>query len=96
MTAPAAYLYDADPLADAGAPHPQGRPLAAIAADAIAAECGECWPGHGNPCDADGTHLARFARARRRGILSGPDMAVVLDAAGDVLQPSAVIPAGAP
>jgi hypothetical protein len=91
----AVYLYDCDPQADAGTLAGVHRPLAEIAADAIQAECGECWPGHGNPCDADGKHLARYARARRRGLISGPDMSVVLDAAGVAFQPSTVIPAGA-
>jgi len=91
----AAYLYECDPVADAGIPHPQARPLAVIAADAMQAECGECWPGHGNPCDAEGVHLARFARARRRGLISGEDMSAVLDAAGEVFEPCTVIPAGA-
>lgn len=89
----AVHLYDCDPQADAGTPAPGHRPLAGIAADAIQAECGECWPGHGNPCDAPGLHLARYARARRRGLISGPDMAVVLDAAPDVFTPATVIPA---
>jgi hypothetical protein len=88
----AVHLYDCDPQADAGTPADGHRPLAEIAADAIQAECGECWPGHGNPCDAPGLHLARYARARRRGLISGPDMAVVLDAAPDVFEPSTVIP----
>lgn len=89
----AVYLYDCDPQADAGTPAAGHRPLAEIAADAIQAECGECWPGHGSPCDAPGLHLARYARARRRGLISGPDMAAVLSVAGDVFTPSTVIPA---
>jgi hypothetical protein len=89
----AVHLYDCDPRADAGTPAAGHRPLAGIAADAIWAECGECWPGRGNPCDALGLHLARYARARRRGLISGPDMAVVLDAAPDVFEPSTVISA---
>ena len=92
----AVHLYDCDPAADYGTPVPQPRTLAGIAADAIQAECGECWPGHGNPCDAEGIHLARFARARRRGLISGPDMAVVLAAAPDVFEPSTVIPVPVP
>ena len=69
------------------------RSLAEIAADAMAANCGHCWAAPGEPCKADGMHLARFARARRRGLIDGPDMCVVLDAAGDVFEPRTVIPA---
>ena len=68
------------------------RTLAEITADALRAECGECWPGPGEACNcAPGVHLARYARARRKGLLPGPDMCVVLDAAGDVFEPSTVI-----
>lgn len=97
----AVHLYDCDPAAEHGnpVPAPDRRPLAGIAADALAANCGSCWARPGQPCDADGTHLARFARARRRGAISGPDMAVVLDVAAprpeDVFTPATVIPAGA-
>jgi len=42
-------------------------------------------------------HLARFARARRCGILDGPDMCVVLEAVApepaDAFTPGSVIPA---
>ncbi|HET9974019.1 MAG TPA: hypothetical protein VFQ68_37705 [Streptosporangiaceae bacterium] len=88
------HLYDCDPFAEAGTPvpGPVRRPLHLIAADALAAQCITCWPAPGEPCDADGVHLARFARARRRGAVSGPDMAVVLEAAPDVPTPAAVIP----
>jgi len=67
--------------------------LAEITTVAFKANCGHCWAAPGDPCDAPGggTHLARYARARRRGILSGPDMCVVLDAAGDVFEPATVI-----
>lgn len=90
----AVHVYDCDPQAEAGTPVPDAdrRPVADIAADALKATCGECWARPGEPCDADGVHLARFARARRRGAVSGPDMAVVLEAAPDVPTPAAVIP----
>lgn len=95
----AVHLYDCDPAADHGTPGParDRRPLALIAADALAATCGECWGRPGEPCDAGGMHLARFARARRRGAISSSDMAVVLDIAAprpeDVFTPATVIPA---
>jgi hypothetical protein len=97
----AVHLYDCDPDAAHGTPvpAPDRRPLADIAADALAANCGECWRRPGQPCPVDGMHLARFARARRRGAISAADMAVVLDVAApcpeDVFTPATVIPAGA-
>jgi len=79
--------------------HAGERTLAAITADAMLASCGWCWGGWGQPCDADGVHLARFARARRRGLISETDMAAVLGAVApdpeDVFTPGTVILAGA-
>ncbi|HTQ94997.1 MAG TPA: hypothetical protein VMK84_36435 [Streptosporangiaceae bacterium] len=67
------------------------RSLAEITADAMQADCGECWPGAGHPCDVPGgTHLARYARACRRGVISDYDMGVVLGPL-DVFEPSTVI-----
>jgi hypothetical protein len=44
--------------------------------------CGQCWARPGEPCDAPGGyHLARFVRARRRGLISEPDLRAVLQAA---------------
>jgi hypothetical protein len=44
--------------------------------------CGECWQVPGKPCTADpeGDHVARFGRAMRRGLISGPDLLAVLGA----------------
>ena len=52
------------------------------------ANCGYCWARPQHPCAArrDGTegyHLARFARAARRGLISAADFDAVLAAAGD-------------
>jgi hypothetical protein len=72
------------------------RTLSDITADALDANCGHCWAEPGNPCDTPGgTHLARYARARRRGLISGPDMSVALDAADDVFEPATVVAAEA-
>jgi hypothetical protein len=93
------YLYDCDPEAVHGTPVPtaERRSLALIAADALKANCGACWAHPGDPCDAEGVHLARFARARRHRAISSWDMATVLDTAApdpeDVFTPSTVIPA---
>jgi hypothetical protein len=88
-------LYDCDPQADHGThvPDRDRRPLALIAADALDYLCEVCWSGPGEPCEGDGMHLARLVRARRRRAVSAADMAVVLDAAPDVFEPSTVIPA---
>ena len=68
------------------------RPLAEICADAIAAECGECWPGPGNPCNGTdgGVHEGRLARAERKGAISRADLMAVLDSL-DALSSAAVI-----
>lgn len=74
------------------------RPLAEIAATAVVVSCGHCWAVPGDPCAADAPcamHLARFARARRRGLISDADMCAVLDVAApgplDVFAPATVI-----
>lgn len=69
------------------------RPLAAIAGDALLADCGWCWAGWGNRCDTDplgGMHVTRFDRAYRRGLISAADLAAVMATADTV--PGAVIP----
>ncbi len=78
------------------------RPLAEITADALRANCGagDCWAAPGEPCScAPGVHLARYARARRKGLLSGPDMCAVLDAVtpdpDSVFTPATVVTADA-
>lgn len=52
------------------------------------ANCGHCWARPQQPCaagrdGAEGYHLARFARAERRGLISAADFDAVLAAAGD-------------
>ena len=42
--------------------------------------CGECWQVPGKPCTPEGDHVARFGRAMRRGLISGPDLIAVLQA----------------
>jgi hypothetical protein len=70
------------------------RPLADITADALLADCGWCWGGWGNPCTTEppgGMHLARYARACRRGLISDADMRAVRDAAPAVFTPGTVL-----
>ena len=49
-----------------------------ICADARRANCGECWQVPGKPCTPEGDHVARFGRALRRGLVTGPEMIAVL------------------
>ena len=60
------------------------------------ANCGHCWAAPQQPCiagrhGADGYHLARFARAARRGLLSSADMETVLAAAGSVFTAASIV-----
>jgi hypothetical protein len=40
--------------------------------------CGFCWQAPGEPCTADGFHLARFLRAHRRGLITRAELVTVL------------------
>jgi len=74
------------------------RSLAEITADAMAATCGagDCWAEPGSPCSAaPGVHLARYARACRKGIISDGEMRAVFEIAGWCVTPGTVIPAEA-
>ena len=42
------------------------------------ANCGHCWQVPGKPCTPEGDHVARFGRAMRRGLITGPDLIAVL------------------
>ena len=56
--------------------------LSEIAAAALAANCGYCWASPGAPCATlhpGGTHVARFARAYRKGLITSADLSLVLD-----------------
>jgi hypothetical protein len=61
---------------------PTVRPLPEICEAARQANCGECWQIPGQPCtqDPEGDHVARFGRAMRRGLLTGPELVAVLGA----------------
>ena len=61
---------------------PAARPLAGICEAARQANCGECWQVPGKPCTPEGNHVARFGRAMRRGLISGPDLLAVLGTLG--------------
>jgi hypothetical protein len=59
---------------------PAVRSLAEICQAARQANCGECWQVPGIPCtrDPEGDHVARFGRAARRGLITGPELVSVL------------------
>jgi hypothetical protein len=57
--------------------------------------CGHCWARPGTPCDGpDGYHLARFARASKRGLLTAVEFASVTEGL-DVFHGATVIRDGA-
>jgi hypothetical protein len=44
------------------------------------APCGHCWrPRPGEPCTPGGSHFARWARARRKGLITAEQAAAALD-----------------
>ncbi len=53
---------------------------------AVLVPCGQCWAPRGTACSqgaaGPGYHVERFARARRRGLLTVTELAAVLDEAG--------------
>ena len=51
---------------------PLARSLPEICEDVRQVNCGECWQVPGTPCTPGGDHVARFGRAMRRGLISGP------------------------
>jgi len=70
------------------------RTLAEITEDAMRATCGagDCWAEPGFPCSAaPGVHLARYARACRKGIISDGEMRAVFEIAGWCVTPGTVI-----
>jgi len=61
---------------------PMARSLADICQAVRQANCGECWQVPGKPCtrNPEGDHVARFGRAARRGLITGPELVSVLGA----------------
>lgn len=63
---------------------PAARSLAETCEAVRHANCGQCWQVPGLPCtthpvtDRDGYHVARFARAMRRGLISGAELVAAL------------------
>jgi hypothetical protein len=55
--------------------------VADIIADAMGATCGHCWSHPAQPCygiPSGAVHVARLARAQRRGLISPADFMAVL------------------
>lgn len=48
---------------------------------ALMANCplGHCWRSPGTPCDPRGSHLARWQRAYRRGLVTRDELAAVVE-----------------
>ena len=59
---------------------PAARSRHEICMDARRVNCGECWQVPGTPCTPEGDHVARFGRALRRGLVTGPELIAVLQA----------------
>ena len=57
------------------------RTVTDIVADAMGATCGHCWSRPAQPCygvSSGAIHVARLARAQRRGLVSPADFMAVL------------------
>jgi hypothetical protein len=56
------------------------RSVAEIVTEASRAECGHCWCRSGQPCSGNegGIHVARLARAERRGLITGAEFLAVI------------------
>lgn len=61
---------------------PAARSRHEICETARLVNCGECWRVPGEPCTPEGDHVARFARAMRRGLITGPELVAVLQPLG--------------
>jgi hypothetical protein len=64
---------------------PAARSLREILGAARMINCAQCWQAPGQPCahstaGSHGIHVARLARAFRRGLVSGPELITVLQA----------------
>jgi len=54
--------------------------------------CGHCWrPGTGEPCPPGGDHFARWARARRKGLITAEQLGAALDLL-PVITNAAIVP----
>lgn len=81
------------PAATSGA-----RSVHAVFELALACACPQCGAAPAEPCALNaagagraGAHLGRFAAARRRNVLTGPDMTLVLASAASVFTPTTVV-----
>jgi hypothetical protein len=76
------------------------RGLRRLCTAARSVDCGHCGTPAGQPClstgGQHGYHLARFALARTRRLITGDGMAAAILAAGPVFTPASVVTGGAP
>ncbi|HLI42498.1 MAG TPA: hypothetical protein VKV35_12775 [Streptosporangiaceae bacterium] len=80
----------------AGSATPAAGPLRAACELARMTNCGYCWARPQQPCTAGpggaaGYHLARFARAARRGLITPAGFDAALAAAGDGMYSGAAV-----
>lgn len=64
------------------------------AGTALLVNCGQCWAPPGTPCTVSGppgSHLARYQRAERRGLLDHQALAAVAGRL-DVVSPYVIVP----
>jgi hypothetical protein len=74
--------------------HPEEVTPLTPAAAALLVNCGQCWQRPGKPCWPWGSHLARYQRANRRGLLADDALAAVV-AGLDVIAGHEIVPGGA-
>ena len=70
------------------------RTMSEIIADAQPCDCGACWARPSQPCNTvppGGTHIARLARAVRRGRITAADLAAALSGVDWVFSGSSVV-----
>ena len=81
-------------------PQSPARSLHDVCESARLVPCGYCWGERSQSCaftstrgrPIEGWHLERFARARRKGLITAAEMAaVIVTATGDVFTPGTVI-----
>ncbi len=84
-------------LASGGSPPSPGAMIAcALAVEGYGTVLTICEPCSYGGSGPDGYHLARFAQARHRGLISEPDMTVDLATAGAVFTPASLVREGTP
>ena len=68
-----------------------GIPIRPLVVIARLANCGQCWQPPGDPCRPEGSHLARYIRAERRGLIPRAVLARLTEAL-ETFAPDIVVP----